>query len=169
MVPFDQTTKSIQKLKGRAAKGKLAPEDAEKKIAALQKKGSTWVARWEISTGREATKGGFKTKKAAEAYEAQQRAKVASGDSSPPMYQRATVAEIVAFYLENRMAGKVSAANVKPHLERAVSVIGSLRLETSESDESGDSDPDRIGLKRSQFSRVSPSSREIVREIGGGA
>lgn len=128
MSPFDQTAKSITKLRRDASAGKIDPGEAAAKIRALEKKGPRWVARWTLANGREATRV-CKSEKEARATEARMAAKVAAGDVSETSHLRAKVSEVLAFYLQNKLAGKGSFTSARAHLTRAAEHIGHLRLD----------------------------------------
>ena len=128
MVPYDQTETRIKALRRKEAKGELSHEAAEAKIEALRKKGAVYVARWTLATGKEATKAGFKTEKAARAYEAIQADKVAKGDAAAPAHVKAKVSEIIAFYLDY-LKGKGSYGSARKHCEVCVRLIGDMRLD----------------------------------------
>lgn len=128
MTPFDQTAKSITRLRKEAQSGKLTREAADRKIRALEAKQPRWVAIWTKANGKPATKV-CKSEKAASAYEAKMTAKVKAGDASDPVNLRAPVRDILAYYLEGKLKGKGSYGSAKAHIAKATELIGHLRLD----------------------------------------
>lgn len=126
MSPVNRTAKQIAEVRRAVELGKLTPEAAEKRIKALEAKPVVFRARWTLTNGKERTKdftGKGAEKKAAQ-YEIEQRAKVKSRDYTDPAHLKTTIAEILSFYLDNKMAGKASFKNARAHRRDILEVWG---------------------------------------------
>jgi integrase len=125
MSPADRTVKEIAAVRRSIAAGKLSPEAGEARIKDLERRGPVYLARWELPNGRERTKS-FKGKgaeKRAAEYEAEQKGKVRRREHDDPQGIRATVAEVLDFYLV-KMAGRASIKNVRAHRADILEVWG---------------------------------------------
>jgi integrase len=141
MSPFDQTAKSIAKIRRDVQAGKIAPSEAEKKIRALEKKGPRFVARWTLPSGKEATKV-CRTAREAKALESQKGALAKLGEHEVPKYLRAKMSEVYAYYLDNKLKGRTSYPNAKAHCRYSVEALGDITLEKL------DAQADRIFLNK---------------------
>lgn len=141
MSPANRTAKQIAEIRRDMERGKLASEVGEKRIKSLEAQPPVFRARWTLPNGKERTKDftGKGAEKKAVAYEAEQRAKIKSRDYSDPAHLKTTIAEILSFYLENRMKGKESLKNARAHVRDILEVWGD-RLTLGRLDQ----DPDNL-------------------------
>ncbi|MDQ2999861.1 MAG: site-specific integrase [Fibrobacterota bacterium] len=156
MSPADRTVKEIAAVRKAMAAGKTSPEDGEKRIQALEKRGAVYVARWELPNGRERTKSfsGKGAEKRAAEHEAEQKGKVRRREHDDPAGIRATVAAVLDFYLV-KMAGRASIKNIRAHRADILEVWGD-RLTLEKLDRSPDTliDELRARLQKKQDAKT---------------
>ncbi len=130
MSPANRTAQEMLAVRRALAAGKLSQTDADRKLAALAARGAAYEARWTLPNGKERTKTfstrkhGKTAEKKAEQYEALMKAQVGAREHVDQASLRATVAEVLDFYIERKMDGRASIKNVRAHRRDIIEAWG---------------------------------------------
>ena len=126
-MPFDSTEKKIKEIHRLLSSGKMDHGKALSRLESLESLGPVWVARWELPSGKTRTRacGSFKE---AQEREILERAKMKIGEGVDLLPLKASIADVLDFYLEKQMKGKVSYKNARAHADHCKALIGRVRL-----------------------------------------
>lgn len=143
MSPADRTAQEIAKIRRAMGSGKMTPDKAAPMLKALEARGASYEARWELPNGKERIKTfsvkkyGKLAEKKAEQYEALMKAQVGAREHSDPLLLRTTVADVLTQYRDH-MKGRESFRNVRSHVSDIIEVWGDrLSLERLDRDPDG--------------------------------